>query len=78
MHAAYWKYVARRRLLGDKRGSFSLEGSNWFRRPEPGREWSLTRRRQRVHALHRREQRRASHIDVLDAADAEAQRRLSA
>ena len=30
------------------------------------------------HALHRREQRRAPHIDVLDAADAEAQRRLSA
>jgi len=33
VHAAYWKYVARRRLLGEKRGSFALEGSNWFARP---------------------------------------------
>jgi DinB superfamily len=32
VHAAYWKYVARRRLLGEKRGSFPLEGSNWFAR----------------------------------------------
>jgi hypothetical protein len=33
VHAAYWKYVVRRRLLGEKRGSFSLQGSNWFVRP---------------------------------------------
>jgi hypothetical protein len=33
VHAAYWKYVMRRRLLGEKRGSFSLQGSNWFVRP---------------------------------------------
>lgn len=33
VHAAYWKYVARRRLLGEKRGSFPLRGSNWFARP---------------------------------------------
>jgi len=33
VHAAYWKYVARRRLLGEKRGSFPLKGSNWFERP---------------------------------------------
>ena len=33
VHAAYWKYVVRRRLLGEKRGSFSLRGSNWFVRP---------------------------------------------
>ena len=33
IHAAYWKYTVRRRLLGEKRGSFSLQGSNWFRRP---------------------------------------------
>ena len=32
-HAAYWKYVVRRRLVGEKRGSFSLHGSNWFARP---------------------------------------------
>ena len=28
------KYAARRRLTGDKLGSFALTGSNWFRRPE--------------------------------------------
>jgi DinB superfamily len=33
VHAAYWKYTVRRRLLGEKRGSFSLSGSNWFPRP---------------------------------------------
>jgi hypothetical protein len=30
LHAAYWKYVARRRLRGDKRGSFPLKGTNWW------------------------------------------------
>src|SRR5215831_8814033 len=33
LHAAYWKYVVRRRLTGDKRGSFVLPGSNFFERP---------------------------------------------
>ena len=33
VHAAYWKYAVRRRLLGAKRGSFPLKGSNWFERP---------------------------------------------
>jgi uncharacterized damage-inducible protein DinB len=35
LHAAYWKYVVRRRLTGEKRGSFPLEGSNFF--PAPAR-----------------------------------------
>ena len=34
VHSAYWKYVVRRRLTGEKRGSFSLEGSNWILRPQ--------------------------------------------
>ncbi len=33
VHAAYWKYIVRRRLLGEKKGSFGIEGSNWFPRP---------------------------------------------
>lgn len=37
LHAAYWKYVARRRIEGGKRGSFALKGSNFFPRPEPGK-----------------------------------------
>lgn len=38
VHAAYWKYVVRRRLTGEKRGSFALPGSNWFVRPVDGSE----------------------------------------
>lgn len=33
LHAAYWKYVVRRRLLGERRGSFPRAGSDWFPRP---------------------------------------------
>ncbi|HEV2175870.1 MAG TPA: DinB family protein [Terriglobia bacterium] len=33
VHAAYWKYVVRRKLTGEPRGSFALKGSNWFKRP---------------------------------------------
>ncbi len=32
VHCAYWKYVVRRRILGEKKGSFPLKGSNWFQR----------------------------------------------
>ena len=34
LHCAYWKYVVRRKLTGEKRGSFVLPGSNFFKRPE--------------------------------------------
>ena len=37
LHSAYWKYIARRRIEGSKRGSFSLKGSNFFARPEKGK-----------------------------------------
>lgn len=39
VHCAYWKYTVRRRLLGEKRGSFPLDGSNWFRRPDGEARW---------------------------------------
>jgi hypothetical protein len=41
IHAAYWKYTVRRRLTGEKRGSFPIKGSNWFERTSSGdeREW---------------------------------------
>jgi hypothetical protein len=35
LHAAYWKYAVRRRITGDKRGSFALKGHNWFITPDP-------------------------------------------
>lgn len=34
LHAAYWKYAVRRRLSGEKRGSFPLKGSNFFPSPK--------------------------------------------
>ncbi len=34
VHCAYWKYSVRRRLRGEKRGSFPLKGSNWFGLPD--------------------------------------------
>jgi hypothetical protein len=37
LHAAYWKYAVRRRIAGEKRGSFALKGSNFFARPEKGK-----------------------------------------
>lgn len=36
LHAAYWKYVVRRKILREKRGRFVLTGSNFFERPERG------------------------------------------
>lgn len=34
VHCAYWKYAVRRRLTGEKRGSFPLKGSDWFALPD--------------------------------------------
>jgi uncharacterized damage-inducible protein DinB len=39
VHAAYWKYTVRRRLTCEKRGSFLLEGSNFFERPASEAAW---------------------------------------
>ena len=33
VHCTYWKYIVRRRILGEKKGSFAFKGSNWFKRP---------------------------------------------
>lgn len=33
LHTAYWKYAVRRRLTREKRGSFALDGSNFFLAP---------------------------------------------
>ena len=33
VHTAYWKYIVRRRLRGERKGSFPVKGSNWFVRP---------------------------------------------
>jgi hypothetical protein len=54
VHAAYWKYVARRRLLREKRGSFALKGSNWFPRTEAGDEAAWRRDQELLEAEHLR------------------------
>src|SRR5687767_8027842 len=36
VHTAYWKYVVKRRLTGEMRGTFPLKGSNFFERPGIG------------------------------------------
>ena len=43
VHAAYWKYVVRRRLAaqtGEDTGRFAVRGTNWFVRPAAGRTWA--------------------------------------
>jgi len=44
LHAAYWKYMVRQRLIGGKRGAFPLKGANWFPAPASGGavEWKQT------------------------------------
>ena len=45
VHAAYWKYRVRRRLTGEKRGSFPIEGNNWFARSGADeKEWRSDRK----------------------------------
>jgi len=36
VHAAYCKYIVRRRLLSQAKRSFPLKGSNWIKRPKEG------------------------------------------
>ncbi len=43
LHAAYWKYAVRRRLTGEARSEFPLDGSNFFTRPDAGTEAEWTR-----------------------------------
>lgn len=53
VHCAYWKYAVRRRLRGDKRGSFALKGSNWFSLPAPLTETAWREYVARLDAEHR-------------------------
>jgi hypothetical protein len=43
LHTAYWKYAVRRRLRGEKRGSFARPGSNWLALPTPAGKAAWTR-----------------------------------
>jgi hypothetical protein len=54
VHAAYWKYAVRRRLTGEKRGSFAYPGSNWFPRPAGADEAAWRKDLRRLMEEHRR------------------------
>ncbi len=44
MHAAYWKWVVRRRLTGEKGGRFPIKGHNWLPLPASSEEvWRAER-----------------------------------
>jgi uncharacterized damage-inducible protein DinB len=52
VHAAYWKYAVRRRLKGERRGSFPLKGSNWFPRTGEGGEEAWRRDLELLEDMH--------------------------
>jgi hypothetical protein len=52
LHAAYWKYVVLRKIVGGKRGSFAVKGSNFFPRPEDPSEAAWKRDQQILEATH--------------------------
>ena len=55
LHCGYWKYAVRRRLTGEKRGSFPVEGSNFFARPDgPPSEEAWRADRRLLDEMHRR------------------------
>lgn len=54
LHCAYWKYIVRRRLTGEERGSFPLKGSNFFRRPEDKTPGAWKRDIQLLQEMHQR------------------------
>lgn len=35
LHCAYWKYAARRQMLGEPKGTFPYPGSDFYLRPDP-------------------------------------------
>ena len=61
LHAAYWKYTVRRRILSEKRGSFPIQGSNWFK-PQETTAAAWRRDIQLLRATH--ESMRAAIVDV--------------
>jgi hypothetical protein len=73
VHAAYWKYVAWRRLTGAKRGSFPLAGSNFIVRPVEATKRALQADLGLLHDMHRvlRDSAAAVPVAELDATSAQ-------
>ena len=73
VHAAYWKYVAWRRLTGAKKGSFPLAGSNFLARPVAHTKGALREDLELLDEMHRvlREAAAAVHANELDRGSAQ-------
>ena len=70
VHAAYWKYAARRRLLGGvKRGSFPLKGSNWIASPDDESQASWQEAQALLDEEHRLLREAVSSLDAKTLAD---------
>jgi uncharacterized damage-inducible protein DinB len=70
LHAAYWKYVAWRRLTGEKRGAFARPGSNWFQAPASASESAWRKDLALLQQYHR-----ALRAAVLQLSDEDLERR---
>lgn len=66
VHAAYWKYVVRRRLRGEKRGSFPLKGSDWFVRPQSPTEQAWRADLELLEEMHRTMRAAVAALDPAD------------
>jgi len=66
VHAAYWKYIVRRRLVGDTSNSFPLEGRNWFERPDELSAAAWQRDRKLLEVCHRRLREAVQRLDRKD------------
>jgi DinB superfamily len=78
LHAAYWKYVVRRKLSGEKRGSFTLPGTNFFARPTAASEKAWKDDIQILVAEHRKLRAVVSRLDSASSAHAHVVRGAAA
>jgi hypothetical protein len=74
VHAAYWKYVAWRRLTGAKRGSFPLAGSNFIVRPVEETKGALQADLDLLQDMHRVLRESAAAVPAADLDAGSAQR----
>lgn len=54
LHSAYWKYAVRRHVLKGARGTFGLQGSNWFAMPKVHNDAEWLRCKQLLDDEHRK------------------------
>ena len=77
VHAAYWKYVAWRRLTGGKKGSFPLAGSNFINRPVAPTAASLRQDLELLDEMHRVLREAAASVPAGELDRGSAQRGVS-